>query len=235
MKVWNAGPNQLTAFGHNFIEEKISNVALFTTGVIMPVMNQAYVIYKEGPHPGGAYDPNNKVDWAVPYTIKLNGWSIEAVPQGHLMYGDISFDEGKQVMGAAFEVFTIGSPKLPFSSKFGSSVVQKSADKAVDFLGKDVVLPEAISGALESVQLSPPKPANDGASDKLGGIVSNTSSESQVGPAPNQVVPMRDLGSLNLFPWMNKDASKPSNQSETTGRSQSPHRAHAERQRERTN
>ncbi|RPD38059.1 RHS repeat domain-containing protein [Chitinophaga barathri] len=245
MRVWNSGPNQLYSLSYDIVEGNISSFVLFGSGVVMPIVNQAHVIWKEGPHPGGAYDPNNNLKWAVPYKFKFKGVGMELISQEHLMYGKITLDEGKEVIGASVDVFLTGSPKVLMPFSISNKLLRKVADESADAMVKEIIIPDAISGAIETIQLPPITPVGG-----EGGTVPNQTEAAPTvqqpgvlvkplsGPAPNEVVPKRDITRLDLFPWMTNDEGQKGNQSNSqTGvqNSRSPHAAHARRQRERGN
>ncbi|MGE7775630.1 RHS repeat domain-containing protein [Chitinophaga sp. NPDC101104] len=180
----------------------INSVTIFGSGFVMPVINQAHVIYKEGPHSGGAYDPNNKVEWAVPY--KFEDWKF--VKQSHLMNGNISFEDGREIMSASVDVVLMGLPvKAPV--KFGNKTAQKVADEIVDMAAKDFAVPKVLESIFDGIA-----PAPDG----------STTSNSTPKPNPTPWVPGEE----------NKQEANGSLGSQKSGFT-GPHARHAQKQRER--
>jgi hypothetical protein len=88
-------------------ETTVSSVVLVATSIVMPIINQVKVISREGIHEGRAYDPNNKVSWAVTYSVK--DWEI--VRRDELNNKEsLSWEEGKEVMQATNSVLLMATP-----------------------------------------------------------------------------------------------------------------------------
>ncbi|WP_157977324.1 RHS repeat domain-containing protein [Taibaiella helva] len=128
----------------DFVQGSINSVVLTITSITTPVINQAAIIAREGPHEGTPRDPRSRVSWAVPY--KFKDWHF--YPAKSLMTaGDLSKEQGLEVMdatantvsntfgvyglfkGPAFYFFNFGNPGVNKVADFATSTFIKEAYK----------------------------------------------------------------------------------------------------------
>src|SRR6218665_8829 len=134
MNVWGKvkyGTGKTVEKANHALENMVNSITVVGTGVIMPVINQGYIISQEGTHPGGPYNRSNKVDWAVPYSIK----NRKLVPNAKLMEDYIPPEEGKKILGATVDVVSMAIPiKSPI--KVNGKAAQKAINTITGFIVK---------------------------------------------------------------------------------------------------
>jgi len=147
MKAWEKtkyGTGKMVTVASDVVEGTANSLVLVSTSVLMPIINQGYIISQEGIHEGVAFDVNNTVKWAVPYKVK--DWSL--VPQNHMMGGYLDYEDGKELIKSTVDAIVLPLPvKSPVI--FTNKTVQKVADEAADLLVKDVIVPPAVDKTLD--------------------------------------------------------------------------------------
>jgi RHS repeat-associated protein len=88
-------------FANKLANETVAPVIHGLSSVVMPLINQAAIISKEGVHEGHAYDDKNSPKWARPYKLDDN-WNFIRLDEE---IGDLpdeeSFSEGVELMNSA--------------------------------------------------------------------------------------------------------------------------------------
>lgn len=108
-----------------------------STSAILPIINQAYTISKEGLHPGRAYKKENELKWAVPY--KLDSWSFKPLKSDlhETFEGKEGYEKGgKEIKDATIDVMV----KLPIKDEIKQEIIEnlfgETLKKSIDLITK---------------------------------------------------------------------------------------------------
>lgn len=133
----------------NDVAKGVANNFLITSSsIVMPIINQVYIVSQEGIHDGGPINRGNNLPWAVPYKLNETGWNWIPQPYTGLGRYTTSYEDGKILMNATVGVIATFIPVKAAYLGLG-----KYSNKVTDMMAGLVTktpAKKAISGLLDA-------------------------------------------------------------------------------------
>ena len=118
--------------GVNVAHSVAKSYLLVGSSVLMPLINQGHIAWKEGLHDGSAYDSGNNVSWASPWTLDDN-WALKQKSGMMGSDGDVAQSDGIELMQATTSVVMSRFVTVKVTLQTGSPIINTIGNTSIPF------------------------------------------------------------------------------------------------------